>query len=112
MSVVEQLKTFVDKVNRYPDRIQNEKDRVFQFDLTNKATIQIEQLKEGKAFLVEDGQKDADVTLKLSEHHLQKLLVDELNPTMAFMTGQLKVSGKIGLAIKLQELVRTYQELA
>ncbi|MFC0472825.1 SCP2 sterol-binding domain-containing protein [Halalkalibacter kiskunsagensis] len=110
MSPIDELKTIVDKANRYPDLIEDEKDRVFQFDLTDAATIQIE-LKEGRAFFLEGIQKEADVILKLSEHHLEKLLADDLNATMAFMTGQLKVEGKIGLALKLQELVRTYQEL-
>jgi putative sterol carrier protein len=49
--------------------------------------------------------------LNLTEQHLHKLLVDELNATMAYMTGQVKVDGKIGLALKLQEIVRLYQEI-
>jgi putative sterol carrier protein len=98
VSAIEELKAFVEKVNRYPDPIKDEKDRVFQFDLSDAATIQIE-LKDGKAYLLMGIQKDADVSLNLTEQHLHKLLVDELNATMAYMTGQVKVDGKIGLAL-------------
>ncbi|MFC0559647.1 SCP2 sterol-binding domain-containing protein [Halalkalibacter alkalisediminis] len=108
MNALTELKSFIEKVNKNPEHIENEKDRVFQFDLTDAGSIQIE-FKEGRAHLYEEVLAEADVVLKLSEKHLLRLLANDLNTTMAFMTGQLKVAGKMGLALKLQEIVKTYQ---
>ncbi|GAE36529.1 SCP2 sterol-binding domain-containing protein [Halalkalibacter akibai] len=110
MSVVNELKVFINKVNEFPEHIKEEKNRVFQFDITDSNTVQVE-LKEGQAFLHEEVHAEPDVTLILSEKHLLKLLADDLNTTMAFMTGQLKVDGKMGLALKLQEIVKKYQAI-
>ncbi len=107
---IEALKAFIEKINQSPEHIKNEKDRVFQFDVIDHDRVQVAFL-QGKAYLIHGIQQDADVTLTLSEKHLMKLLEDDLNPTVAFMTGQLKVDGKIGLALKLQELVRKYQKI-
>lgn len=108
MTAINELRSFIERVNENPEHIKDEKDRVFQFDLTDAGSIQVE-FKEGRAHLTEEVFKEADVILKLSEKHLLKLLDDDLNTTMAFMTGQLKVDGKMGLALKLQEIVKNYQ---
>ncbi|KHF40435.1 SCP2 sterol-binding domain-containing protein [Halalkalibacter okhensis] len=108
MSVMGELRELIEKVNSYPEHISDEKDRVFQFALTDAGTIQVE-LRDGKAYLHERQVEKPDVSLQLSEKDLSKLLADELNTTFAFMTGKVKVDGKIGLALKLQEIVRTYQ---
>lgn len=47
------------------------------------------------------GDGEADVTLTASAETFRAILEGELNPTMAFMTGRLKVDGSIGLAMKL-----------
>ncbi|MEK3855983.1 SCP2 sterol-binding domain-containing protein [Cytobacillus sp. FSL H8-0458] len=52
---------------------------------------------------------ESEVTLRLSEKNFSKLLKGDLNTTMTFMTGSLKVDGKMGLALKLQEIVNKYQ---
>ena len=98
MNALHELKSFIEKVNKHPEHIENEKDRVFQFDLTDAGSIQV-QFKDGRAHLYDEVSTEADVVLKLSEKHLLKLLADDLNTTMAFMTGQLKVDGKMGLAL-------------
>ncbi|MDT8860629.1 SCP2 sterol-binding domain-containing protein [Alkalihalobacillus sp. MEB130] len=110
MSAVGEVRTFVEKVNRCPEHIKEEKNRVFQFDIKESGSIQI-ILKEGQAYLLEENLENPDVAMQLAERDLLKLLHGDLNPTMAFMTGKLKVDGKIGLALKLQELVRLYQEV-
>lgn len=38
----------------------------------------------------------------------QKLLQGDLNSTTAFMTGRLKVKGNIGLALKLESILKKY----
>ncbi|ARK30724.1 SCP2 sterol-binding domain-containing protein [Halalkalibacter krulwichiae] len=110
MSSITELNQFITRVNANPEHIQAEKDRIFQLELTEGDFFQI-QLKEGKALIHEGTPNQADVSLKLSRKHLSKLLNNDLNATMAFMTGQLKVDGKVGLALKLQEIVKSYQSV-
>ena len=51
----------------------------------------------------EDG--EADTTLRLSEDNFRKLLDGNLDPTLAYMTGKLKVEGKLGVAMKINSLL-------
>lgn len=51
----------------------------------------------------EDG--EADTTIKTSIETLDKLRKGDVNPMMAMMTGKLKISGDMGLAMKLQSLL-------
>jgi putative sterol carrier protein len=106
--VREELNQLVNKINANPEHIQGEKDRVFQIDLTESGSLQL-VLNGGKVDVVEGTLHEAAVTLKLTESNFSKLLKDDLNTTMAFMTGGLKVDGSVGLALKLQEIVKKYQ---
>lgn len=45
--------------------------------------------------------EEADVTMTASAEVFQAILEGEMNPTMAFMTGKLKIDGSMGLAMKL-----------
>lgn len=49
--------------------------------------------------------KDADCTITISEENLADLLAGELNPTMAFMSGKIKVAGDMSVAMKLGSIV-------
>ena len=51
----------------------------------------------------EDG--EADTTLRLSEDDFRKLLAGNLDPTLAYMTGKLKVEGKLGVAMKINAML-------
>lgn len=46
-----------------------------------------------------------DCTIKLSLDNLESLLAGDLNPTMAFMTGKLKVEGDMSVAMALSQLI-------
>ncbi|WP_119677658.1 SCP2 sterol-binding domain-containing protein [Indioceanicola profundi] len=48
---------------------------------------------------------DPDTTLSISSGDFIKLSQGDLNPTMAFMTGKLKVSGNMGVAMKLSSML-------
>lgn len=50
------------------------------------------------------GQAPADCTIRISISDLEKLAGGQLNPTLAYATGRLKVSGSMGLALKLASL--------
>jgi putative sterol carrier protein len=55
------------------------------------------------AISAEDG--EADTTLRLSEDDFRKLLAGNLDPTLAYMTGKLKVEGKLGVAMKINSML-------
>lgn len=108
MTVLNELNELVKKMNENPVHLEGEKDRVFQINLDSGMELQI-VLQNGVVQVEEGTPYEAEVTLKLSEQNFSKLLKDDLNTTMAFMTGGLKVEGKLGLALKLQEIVKNYQ---
>jgi len=47
----------------------------------------------------------ADCTIKLSLDDLESLIAGDLNPTMAFMTGKLKIEGDMSVAMALSQLI-------
>ena len=47
------------------------------------------------------GDDDADVTLTASAETFRGMMEGNVNPTMAFMSGQLKIDGDMSLAMKL-----------
>ncbi|MCB8814178.1 SCP2 sterol-binding domain-containing protein [Desulfosporosinus shakirovi] len=108
MTVKAELLELVEKMNTNPEHIASEKDRIFQINLEESGELQI-VFKAGQVQMIEGPAPDAEVTLIMNEKNFSKLLKDKLNTTMAFMTGGLKVEGKLGLALKLQEIVKLYQ---
>jgi len=49
--------------------------------------------------------QDTDCTLRLSQDNLVKLLTGKLNPMTGVMTGKLKISGNMSVAMKLAQLL-------
>lgn len=47
------------------------------------------------------GDDDADVTMIASAETFRGIIEGDVNPTMAFMTGKLKIEGNMGMAMKL-----------
>jgi putative sterol carrier protein len=108
MSIQAELAALVDKMNANPELIKDEKDRVFQVNLEESRAFQI-ILQDGKVQVEEATPHEAEVTLFLSDKNFLKFLRGDLNTAMAFMMGSLKVEGKMGLALKLQEIVKQCQ---
>ncbi|MFP5399674.1 MAG: SCP2 sterol-binding domain-containing protein [Gammaproteobacteria bacterium] len=54
---------------------------------------------------VDNDDKDADCTVGISLDDLTAMLEGDLEPATAFMTGKLKVSGDMSVALKLQRIV-------
>lgn len=53
--------------------------------------------------------QQADCTIILSENDMIKLLSHQLNSTFAYMTGAIKIEGRMGPAIKLLEALSSYK---
>lgn len=58
------------------------------------------------AIMVDDsgaraGDENADVTLTASRETFEAMISGEMNPTSAFMSGQLSIDGDMGTAMKL-----------
>ncbi|AAV93347.1 SCP2 sterol-binding domain-containing protein [Ruegeria pomeroyi] len=49
--------------------------------------------------------RDTDCTIRLSQDNLVKLLTGKLNPMTGVMMGKLKISGNMGVAMKLGQLL-------
>lgn len=47
---------------------------------------------------------DTDCTVVMKDKHFVKLINGEMNPKLAFLTGKLKVTGNMALALKLSTL--------
>ncbi len=48
---------------------------------------------------------EADTTLKITASNLEKMMAGGLDPTLAYMTGKLKVEGSLGVAMKLSAML-------
>lgn len=55
--------------------------------------------------VIEKEDKDAEVTLRTSVETFEKILKGDQDPNIAFMMGKLKVSGSMGLALKLNAML-------
>lgn len=91
---------------KLPERADPEKTAgmhntyVFDVDDVGQWTVAVE---DGKVSVTE-GAGEADCTISASEDTLVKIANGEANPTTAYMTGKLKISGDMGAALKLQKL--------
>jgi len=74
-------------------------DRSVKFDTGADGVIVID----GASVSTIDG--PADCTIKLSLDDLESLIAGDLNPTMAFMTGKLKIDGDMSVAMALSQLI-------
>lgn len=51
----------------------------------------------------EDG--EADCTIRISTDNAVKLINGQLNPTMAYTLGKLKIDGSVGVALKMASML-------
>lgn len=79
-------------------------DGVYQFDIEGVGVFQL-SVRDGQPKILVGAVESADVTLIVSEENFRKMLDREVNPTMLFMNGQLRIEGDIMKAMKLQTLL-------
>ena len=77
-------------------------DARVKFDLGTDGFIVLDGT--GPAPAVSIGDAPADVTLTMKAETLRRMVDGSLSPTMAYMTGKLKVEGKMGVALKLTSM--------
>lgn len=82
---------------------------IYEFQITDQpeSVYQLE-FDQGQAIIHSKSEKEPACTLKLKEKHFKKFLTGDLNSTSAFMTGRLKIDGNIGLALKLESMLKQY----
>nr|AGT78529.1 sterol carrier protein 2 [Bufo gargarizans] len=69
-----------------------------------KEATWVVDVKNGKGSVSFDSDKKADCTISMSDSDLLALMTGQINPQTAFFQGKLKVTGNMGLAMKLQTL--------
>lgn len=74
-------------------------DKSVKFDLGEDGVIVVD----GQSVSTENA--GADCTITISKDDFEALTAGELNPTMAFMTGKLKVDGDMTIAMQLSQVL-------
>jgi putative sterol carrier protein len=55
--------------------------------------------------VIDNTAREAETTITISLDNLGSLIAGALNPTMAYMTGKLKIQGSMGVALKMSQLL-------
>ena len=63
-------------------------------------------IKDGKAEVAKGKAPAANMTLSMTAQDYVDMITGKLNGQMAFMSGKLKISGDMGLAMKMQSLFK------
>lgn len=88
---------------------------IYKFQVTKgpggKEDTWIVDAKNGSGAVQRGGTMKPDVTLTMTDSDLCDLLEGKLNPQKAFFQGLLKIKGNMGLAMKLQQLMKLQPKL-
>jgi putative sterol carrier protein len=76
-------------------KLDNGYDGTAKFQIEGEGSIMVDS--DG----VREGDDEADVTMIASVDTFRGILDGSVNPTMAFMSGKLKIEGSMGAAMKL-----------
>ncbi|MCI5060665.1 MAG: SCP2 sterol-binding domain-containing protein [Alphaproteobacteria bacterium] len=79
-------------------------DAKVKFDFDEEGVIFVDATQDPPE-ISHDVNAEADCTLKCSIETFQGFMDGTQDPTMAFMTGKLKVDGSMGLAMKLNSII-------
>ncbi|KFU86574.1 hypothetical protein M959_09835, partial [Chaetura pelagica] len=81
---------------------------VFAFKIKDgpggKEATWVVDVKNGKGCVAFNSDKKADCTITMADTDLLALMTGKMNPQTAFFQGKLKISGNMGMAMKLQNL--------
>ncbi|XP_004711003.1 hydroxysteroid dehydrogenase-like protein 2 [Echinops telfairi] len=89
------------------DDVVNATQAVYQFELSGDdgGTWFLDLKSKGGSVGFGEPAERADVVMSMSTEDFVKMFSGKLKPTMAFMSGKLKIKGNMGLAIKLEKLM-------
>lgn len=104
MSIRDEVEQVVRRMNGKPERIRS-LQAVYQFNLGAGQFLQL-KFHGGQAELFDGTPHKADCRIILSEQTFRQLLNNQLNAVSAYMTGVLKVEGKLSLAFRLSEVLK------
>ena len=107
------MATPADQINAMEARLRDNPEKVaglnaiFQFDLSgDNGGVWHVVLADGDGHVAEGPAENPGVTISMADQDFVALTEGKLDGTMAFMSGKLKVKGDMGLAMKLQTLLR------
>ncbi|ADU29070.1 SCP2 sterol-binding domain-containing protein [Evansella cellulosilytica] len=109
MGVKEKFQALTEKANENLDYLED-KRTVYQFNLSGEqgGTYQLHlNGKQGVDFFEEE-KGEASIVLEMSDENFLKLASGNLNPTVAYMGGKIKIKGDLSLALKLQSLLKKF----
>ncbi|WP_183163946.1 SCP2 sterol-binding domain-containing protein [Alteribacter keqinensis] len=108
MAVKEKFDTLTERMNANPAHLGT-MSVLYKFELSGDeaGTYQL-HIKDQAARYTLGDTEDEDITLIMKDKDFLKLSEGNLNPTMAYMSGKLKVRGDLGKAMKLQTLLSEY----
>jgi putative sterol carrier protein len=80
---------------------------IYAFDLGGEQPGQYHiSLKDGTADVGEGAPENPNITITMKSEDFIDLATGKLDGTMAFMSGKIKIKGDMGLAMKLQSVLR------
>lgn len=88
---------------RFNPTAANGVDEVFQYDITDAGSWQV-KVADGNCTLTQGTPDNASVTLSMNADTLQSVLNGETDGMQAFMSGDIKASGNVMLAMRLTDL--------
>jgi putative sterol carrier protein len=93
------------KLQADPSKVAN-MNSVYQFNVTGDDGGEWTVDLTGEIAAVAAGAHDAaNCTVTIADQDLVAIIAGSLNPQMAFMTGKVKISGDMGLAMKLGKIL-------
>ena len=104
----------VDEVfSEMENRLKNDPSKVqgmnatYQFDLTGDSGGQYHIVfKDGKGDAGSGTVENPNITISMAANDMVDMVTGKLDPTMAFMSGKIKIKGDMGLAMKLQSILQ------
>lgn len=111
MSAVKQVFSEIDEVLKEDTSYVEDVNAIYQFDIKDEDPGVYQLILKGEDSYTFEGEKEKpDCTLQLAGDDFAKLANGELNGTQAFMSGKLKIKGNMGLALKLQSILASFNK--
>lgn len=106
MTVEEILQKIEGKVQEYPEVIEG-LNATYMFHITGEDGGEYSVTFSDKKAEINKGETDkADCKVTINVDNFKKMIQGNLNATTAFMTGKIKVKGNMGLALKLESILK------